>query len=88
MEGIIWGVSGVAVSLDAAGRHRSELRYGVASWVAENVISNGMPANAFLNVNVPDVGRGALNGILLNQYHRYSSPVDRGNASASQSIIR
>ncbi len=70
MEGVIWGVRGVAVSLDGAGRHRSELQYdvtvGVASWVVENVISNGMPANSFLNANVPDVGRGELNGILLN----------------------
>ena len=83
MEGIIWGVPGVAVSLDGAGRHRSELQYDVAvdvaSWVVEQVISRSMPDSTFLNVNVPYVNKEDLNGILLTRQglRVYNDRLDR-----------
>jgi len=71
MEGIIMGVPGVAVSMDGAGLHRSELDYtsavDVASWVVKKLITEGIPENTFLNVNVPYVNGGELKGILLTQ---------------------
>lgn len=71
MEGIIWGVPGVAVSLDGAGRDSSELDYDVAVdvavWIVDKMISAGLPEHTFLNVNVPYVLQGELKGISLTQ---------------------
>lgn len=83
MEGIIWGVPGVAVSLDGAGRHRSELNYDVAacvaSWVVGNVIKHGLPAKTFLNINVPYLQENELKGILLTRQglRVYNDRLDR-----------
>lgn len=72
MEGIIWGVPGIAISLDGGGRHSSELTYDVAvevaSGIVENVLANGLPAHTFLNVNVPFLPAGRqLKGVRLTR---------------------
>ena len=57
MESIIWGVPGVAVSLDGGDRDSMELDYEpavtIAARVVEQVIERGLPKGVFLNVNVP-----------------------------------
>lgn len=71
MEGIIWGVPGVAVSLDGNGHHTPEQNYETSAHVAikvvEQVITNGLPKGTFLNVNVPHVALKDLNGIRLTR---------------------
>lgn len=71
MEGIIWGVPGVAVSLDGGGHVTAELNYETAAQVAatvvKQVIAHGLPKGTYLNVNVPHVALRDLNGIQLTQ---------------------
>lgn len=71
MEGIIWGVPGVAVSLDGNETDSSELRYETAVEVAAHVVSSiverGIPKGTFLNVNVPHLPLSQLKGILLTR---------------------
>lgn len=71
MEGIIWGVPGIAVSLDGNSSHSPELNFAtpthVAEKVVEQVIKNGLPKGTFLNVNVPHVAVKDLNGIRLTR---------------------
>lgn len=71
MEGIIWGVPGVAISLDGGAHDSAELAYDVAVAVArqivETAIAEGLPANTFLNVNVPYLPLSKLKGIWLTR---------------------
>lgn len=71
MEGIIWGIPGVAVSLDGRGVGSLELDYEtavtVAARVVAKVIEQGLPEKTFLNVNVPHVPLAELKGIQLTK---------------------
>lgn len=71
MEGIIWGVPGVAVSLDGGEHDSTELNYAtavdVACRVVGQVLERGLPPDTFLNVNVPYVDQGALQGVMLTR---------------------
>jgi 5'-nucleotidase len=67
MEGIIWGVPGVAVSLDGGDADSSELDYtaavAVAAQAVGSVIEQGLPKGVFLNVNVPNEPLHRIQGI-------------------------
>lgn len=71
MEGIIWGVPGVAVSLDGRGIGTADLDYTasveVAAQVVETVIEKGLPKGTFLNINVPTLPLSELKGIQLTR---------------------
>jgi 5'-nucleotidase len=78
MEGIIWGVPGVAVSMEPVETESDDLDYRaaveVATRVVAEVVAHGLPAATFLNVNVPAVLPGELKGIMptrqgLRVYH-------------------
>ena len=57
MEAAIWGIPGIAVSLDSPQDHLGDLEYGpaarAASRVVEMVIKQNMNSKTVLNVNVP-----------------------------------
>ncbi len=57
MEAVIWGIPGIAVSLDSPENHLGALEYGaaarVARRVAQAVVAHGLPEGTLLNVNVP-----------------------------------
>lgn len=57
MEASIWGIPGVAVSLDSPENHLGDLDYGPAARVArkvvDKVIKNQLHSKTVLNVNVP-----------------------------------
>lgn len=57
MEAAIWGIPGIAVSLDSPQDHLGDLEYGpaarAASRVVEMVIKQKMNSETVLNVNVP-----------------------------------
>lgn len=68
MEGIIWGVTGVAVSLDGGQHHHgTSLDYSMAARIARlvvrTVIRHGLPKGVFLNVNVPYLPVEEIKGI-------------------------
>ncbi len=67
MESIIWGVPGVAVSLDGGDRDSMELDYEpavtIAARVVEQVIERGLPKGVFLNVNVPGGPLATIKGV-------------------------
>jgi len=71
MEGAIWGLPGIAVSLDAPENHLGPLDFRTAAVVArrvtEAVIQNGMPDKTLLNVNVPYLEESALRGYLVTR---------------------
>lgn len=66
MEAIVWGIPGVAVSLDGSD-HPRPLNYDTAIMVAvevvQRVMREGLPKGIFLNVNVPYVSREKLQGL-------------------------
>lgn len=71
MEGIIWGVPGIAISLDGGSHHTYDLAYEgavtVARQVVQTVIDQQLPSGAFLNVNVPYIKPDKIKGILLTR---------------------
>lgn len=71
MEAAIWGVPGIAVSLDAPEFHHGELDYStaarVACRVAEKLLENGIPHETLLNVNVPYLLYEELKGFRITR---------------------
>jgi len=67
MESIIWGVPGVAVSLDGGETDSNEIDYSaaveIACQVVQVVIDRGLPKGVFLNVNVPGGPLAHIKGI-------------------------
>lgn len=64
MEGILYGIPSIAVSL--VGRDTFDFQYAakVAKEIAANVLRSGLPKGTLLNVNVP---RGPIKGIALTR---------------------
>ena len=67
MEAAIWGIPGIAVSLDSPDNHLGDLDYGPAARVAQRVINmvveNQLPGKTILNVNVPYLSDDLIKGI-------------------------
>ncbi len=66
MEASIWGVPGVAVSLDSPDNHLGDLDYGPAARVArkvvDKVIKHELNSKTVLNVNVPYLADKEIKG--------------------------
>jgi 5'-nucleotidase len=71
MEAVIWGVPGIAFSLDNTENHLSLLDYEAASRVAENVVRNllrhNLPPGILLNVNIPYLPYEKLKGFKVTR---------------------
>lgn len=71
MEAVIWGLPGIAVSLDSPERNANQLDYTTAARIARRiaggVLEHGLPEGVLLNVNVPFLPEGELRGILLTR---------------------
>ena len=71
MEAVIWGVSGIAVSLQSGFNHHSQVDYSTAAAVgrriAEQVIKEGLPEGVLLNVNVPYLQEDELKGFMVTR---------------------
>ena len=57
MKSVIWGVPGIAFSIDCELNHTGEIDYlpsvGIAKIVANFVLESGLPDGVLLNVNIP-----------------------------------
>lgn len=71
MEAAIWGIPGVAVSLDAPEYFAGALDYLTAAQVASRIVSaifrNGVPKGILLNVNVPYLTLDELKGYKITR---------------------
>ncbi len=70
LEGTIQGMPSIAVSLDGLKKFRFQSAACVAFEVAKLVLKNPLPADTFLNVNVPDVSFRDLNGVQVTSLSR------------------
>jgi 5'-nucleotidase len=71
MEAAIWGLPGVALSLDSPENHLGTLDYGPAARVArrvvETLVARSLPKDTFLNVNVPYLPDDEIKGLLVTR---------------------
>lgn len=71
MEAVIFGVPGVAISLDSAENHKGRLDFSAAGQVARQVVSvlikHGLPKKTLLNVNVPYLPFEKINGMRITR---------------------
>jgi 5'-nucleotidase len=71
MEAAIWGLPGIAVSLDVPENHIELLDYGpaakIAGQIARAVMDNGLPKDTLLNVNVPFLPYERIKGIRITR---------------------
>lgn len=75
MEAVIWGLPGLAVSLDSPDNHPGPLEYGPAAEYARKVaalmIKEKLPKEVVLNLNVPYLQEEEIKGIqVTRQGHR------------------
>ena len=71
MEAAIWGIPGIAVSLDSPENQLGDLEYGPATRIATNVvqmvIDQDLNSKTVLNVNVPYGDDDAMNGYQITR---------------------
>lgn len=71
MEAAIWGLPGVAVSLNSPENHLGALDYAPAARIArkivEAVLENGLAKDTLLNVNVPYLPDDQIKGIKITR---------------------
>ena len=71
MEATIWGLPGVAVSLDLPENHLTVVDYGPAARIARRVVGavlqRGLPKNVLLNVNVPYLPEAQIQGMRITR---------------------
>jgi len=71
MEAAIWGLPGVAVSLDMSENHAPGLDFTPAAQLAGRVvgavIEHGLPKNVLLNVNVPYLPADQIRGLRITR---------------------
>jgi len=71
MEAAIWGLPGIAVSLDIPENHTAELDFTAAAQLAGRVvckvIDHGLPKNVLLNVNVPYLPVDQIRGLRITR---------------------
>ena len=71
MEAVIWGIPGIAVSLDSPAEHKGSLDYGPAARVAFQVAraasEKGLPKGILLNVNVPYLPDEQIRGVQITR---------------------
>jgi 5'-nucleotidase len=71
MEAVIWGLPGIAVSLDSQVNHLNLMDYGPAARIArdvvEKVLSEGLPKETLLNVNVPCLPYEEIKGLRITR---------------------
>lgn len=69
MEGAINDIPSIAVSIDA--NHHGQIDFSstaeIAVQIARRVLSNGLPLDAFLNVNVPDLPLADIRGVRITR---------------------
>jgi 5'-nucleotidase len=63
MEGRFLGIPSIAVSLVGAGSEHFATAADLVARLVERHVTDPLPTDSILNVNVPDVPRGALNGV-------------------------
>lgn len=71
MEAVIWGVKGIAVSLDSPENHLGLLDYQPAARVARSIViqtlKRGLPPGILLNINVPSFSAEEIQGIRITR---------------------
>ncbi len=71
MEAVIWGIPGLAVSLDSPDNHLGQLDYlpaaRLASRVARIMLREGVPDDIVLNLNVPCIPEEEITGLQITR---------------------
>ena len=71
MEAVIWGLPGLAVSLESPENHLGEVDYGPAAEIARNVaelmLSQELPEDTVLNLNIPGLPLSEIQGLQVTR---------------------
>ncbi len=67
MEAVVSGIPAIAVSQDWGQDRDLELAAELAARLAALVLQNGLPANTFLNLNVPSLPRAHFRGVRITR---------------------
>ena len=67
IEGALHGIPAVAVSLDAGDKYDFQPAAEFASKLVQNMVNRSLPPNTLLNVNVPALPSGQINGVAITK---------------------
>ncbi len=71
MEAVIWGLPGLAVSLESSDNHLGEVDYGPAAEIARKVailmLNNHIPGDIVLNLNIPGLPLSEIKGLQVTR---------------------
>ena len=77
LEGMLYGIPAMAVSLETGKRISYALSGEVAANLAQQILKHGLPPHTILNVNVPGCTKAQLAGVQVTtlSQRRYHNPV-------------
>jgi 5'-nucleotidase len=71
MEAVIWGLPGLAVSLESTENHLGEVDYRpaaeIARKVAKSMLENQLPPDTVLNLNIPGLSLSEIKGLQITR---------------------
>jgi 5'-nucleotidase len=71
MEGIIWGIPGIAISLDGSRKEPGATDFNIAAKISRLIVrtllDHDLPPGVFLNVNVPHLPADKMKGIRVTR---------------------
>ncbi|MCD6519945.1 MAG: 5'/3'-nucleotidase SurE [Anaerolineae bacterium] len=70
MEAVIWGISGIAVSLDSFTPNTYEAAAHFTAQLAQRVLAAGLEEPLLLNVNVPNLPEEEIKGVQITRLGR------------------
>jgi 5'-nucleotidase len=71
MEALIWGIPGIAFSLDQPDNYQEEVDFGpsasAAARIVQTMLKNRLPSNVLLNVNIPFLSDDQIRGVQVTR---------------------
>jgi len=86
LQGFFYGVPAIALSIAAFGSLQFDMGARLAKLMAKEIVDKGLPRRMLLNVNLPNLPRGELEGIEITRLgeRKYADRIEPGHDGKRQ----
>jgi len=86
LQGFFYGIPAIALSIAAFGSLQFDIGARLAKLIAREIVGKGLPRRMLLNVNLPNLPRGELEGIEITRLgeRKYADRIEPGHDGKRQ----